>query len=117
MDLIKDKKREINSLTKYPSFPTYHVMGRKELTEEVTPFGHVMASDELIITEKFDGASARIIFLPGGDILIGSRNDLLTCVGDRVWDDSYSIVETLTPIALRVAEEVYNQIGRASCGE
>jgi hypothetical protein len=106
MDLLMQKKREINSLTKFPSFDTYHVMGRKELTEELTA-RRFSSTEELIITEKFDGASARIIYLPGGYILIGSRNDLLTCVGDRVWDESYAIVETLMPIALRVASDVY----------
>lgn len=104
MDLIKEKKREINSLTKFPSFDTHHVMGKKELTEERT---EKYLAEELVITEKFDGTSVRMIFLPGGDILIGSRNDLLTCIGDRVWDESYAIVETLTPIAKRVASEVY----------
>ena len=59
----------LNSATKYPSIRTYHALGeRGSLTEEVTGF-----HGDVVLSEKIDGSNSRIIRLPDGDWLIGSR--------------------------------------------
>ena len=65
---------KINSLTKYPSIPTYHKLDPKNgsLLEEALNF-----QGTLIATEKVDGTNARIICLPDGNYLLGSREELL----------------------------------------
>jgi hypothetical protein len=85
----------VNSATKYPSIPTYHILGeRGMLTEEATAF-----EGDVVFTEKVDGTNGRIVLLPDGDWLIGSREELLTARGDRVANPSQSIAATLSPLA------------------
>ncbi|MFE2020192.1 RNA ligase family protein [Streptomyces sp. NPDC059499] len=85
----------LNSATKYPSIPTYHVLGeRGALTEDATPF-----VGDVVLTEKIDGTNARIIQLPGGDWLIGSREELLAARGDRVTNPALGIVGALRTVA------------------
>lgn len=85
----------LNSATKYPSIPTYHVLGeRGALTEDATPF-----VGDVILTEKVDGTNARIIQLPGGDWFIGSREELLAARGDRVTNPALGIVAALRTVA------------------
>jgi hypothetical protein len=60
-------------MTKYPSIPTYHTLGEKgTLLEETVSF-----EGEVILTEKVDGTNARIILLPDGSFILGSREELL----------------------------------------
>lgn len=98
----QEELKKINSATKYPSILTYHtLLDRGMLSDEVTEF------DEMVIlTEKVDGTNARIILLPGGDFLIGSREELLTAAGDRVTPqkppEQKAIVDTLLPLAERL---------------
>lgn len=85
----------INSATKYPSIPTYHAMdARGILLEEPMAF-----HGPVYLTEKIDGANGRIIRLPTGDWLIGSREELYTARGDRVFNTNLGIVEALRPVA------------------
>ena len=64
----------LNSATKYPPIEMYHVLDeRGTLTEDLT-FGF---AGDVVFTEKVDGTNARIILLPGGDYIIGSREHLL----------------------------------------
>ncbi|WP_327093025.1 RNA ligase family protein [Nonomuraea sp. NBC_01738] len=100
VDLRAVDLRKINSLTEYPSIPTQHALDPKNggLLEEPTRF-----DGPVIGTEKVDGTSGRIILLPGGQWLIGSRKDLLTARGDIVHNVSLGIVDTLRPIAERMA--------------
>lgn len=95
--------RAINSLTKYPSIPTYHALDPRNgsLLDEVTAF-----PGKVIATEKVDGANARIILLPDGTYLIGSREELLYAQGDLIGNPALGIVEQLKPVAesLRVGE-------------
>lgn len=88
----------LNSVTKYPSIETYHVLGEKgRLTDKVTPF-----TGEVFGYEKVDGTNGRIILLPGGDYFIGSREELLHAKGDRVVPStgvSHDIVTELRPVA------------------
>ncbi|MFE0472433.1 RNA ligase family protein [Streptomyces sp. NPDC058947] len=81
----------INTATKYPEIPTYHTLGeRGRLTDEVTTF-----DGPVILSEKVDGTNIRIIKEPGGDWIIGSREDLLTARGDRVANKFEGVVEAL----------------------
>ncbi|MDF5756561.1 RNA ligase family protein [Spongiactinospora sp. TRM90649] len=94
----------INSLTKYPSIPTHHRMdpqGKGGLLEEPTIF-----TGPVIGTEKVDGTNGRIIVLPSGTWLIGSREDLLTASGDIVHNTALGVVDALRPVAESAATMV-----------
>jgi len=92
----------INSATKYPSIPTYHVLkGRGNLTEQRS----CTFDSDCIATEKVDGCNGRIVFAAGtGDYIIGSREELLHARGDRIANPSMRIVEALRPVADRMVE-------------
>ncbi|MCX4682340.1 RNA ligase family protein [Streptomyces sp. NBC_01433] len=88
----------LNSATKYPSIFTYHELAQGgRLIEKATAF-----TGDVILTEKVDGTNARIISLPGGDYLLGSREELFYARGDRVWNPRLSIVDALRPLAERI---------------
>lgn len=90
----------INSATAYPSIPTYHAIGeRGRLLPEFIPL-----PPEVVISEKIDGTNTRLIFLPNGRYIIGSRNELLTARGDLVANPALGIVDAVRPIAERLAE-------------
>lgn len=96
MDLAK-----LNSLTKYPSIPTYHVLGQKgRLTEERN---HEFIGD-VVLTEKIDGTNGRIVVLPNGQWVIGSREDFLTASGDIVYNPALGIVDALRPVADKIVD-------------
>lgn len=81
----------LNSATKYPSIPTYHAMGEKgRLTDEVTGF-----TGRVVLTEKVDGTSARIIAFPDGGFILGSREELLHAKGDLIANPTLGIVAAL----------------------
>lgn len=89
---------KLNSITKYPSIPTFHVMGeRGRLTDEVPV--NFDPTEDWEATEKIDGTNARIVFTRYGDF-IGSREELLTFSQDVVRNPALGIVETLLPIVL-----------------
>ncbi|GAA3188580.1 RNA ligase family protein [Dactylosporangium siamense] len=91
--------RLLNSLTKYPSIPTYHTLDPRDggLTDPATVFpGGVIA------TEKVDGTNSRIVLLPDGSYLIGSREELLYAKGDLIGNPALGIVEQLKPLASRL---------------
>ncbi|MQY26469.1 RNA ligase family protein [Nocardia aurantia] len=85
----------INSATKYPSIPTYHGLGeRGALTDTVVEFdGPVLG------TEKVDGTNSRIITLPDGSWLLGSREELLCARGDLIGNPAQGIVAALRDLA------------------
>ncbi|MFE1476516.1 RNA ligase family protein [Streptomyces cyaneofuscatus] len=87
----------LNSATKYPPIATYHEIDRGILLDNVMPF-----SNDVVLTEKVDGTNARVIVLPDGDYVIGSREDLLHARGDRVLNPVQSIVPALRPLAERL---------------
>lgn len=90
--------RFLNSVSKYPSIPTFHVRDENDfLTDEVVDFGDEWVS----LTEKVDGTNGRIFFAPGG-YLIGSRDEWLTCERDRVFNTKLRIVEALRPLAEKI---------------
>jgi hypothetical protein len=76
---------ELNSATKYPSIETYHVLGdRGSLTEDLGPFAEIDPDEDVVLTEKVDGANFRIVLLPDGDYFIGIREELIYAKGDRI---------------------------------
>ncbi len=91
--------RKLNSATKYPSIPTYHALGeRGSLLEETISFD----GQPLIATEKVDGTNSRIMVMPDGCYLIGSREELLHAKGDLIHNPALGIVDALKPVADRI---------------
>ena len=91
MNLKDMDLRKLNSITKYPSIPTYHKIGEKGVLEdEVVSFG----SDKIILTEKVDGTNTRVICW-NGEIVIGSREELLYRIGDLIYSPCLDIVKTV----------------------
>lgn len=88
--------RALNSLTKYPSIPTYHLLDPRNggLQDGAVPF-----AGPVVLTEKVDGTNARIILLPDGNWLLGSREELLYASGDLIGNPSQGIVDALRPVA------------------
>src|SRR5947209_2093316 len=91
----------LNSLTKYPSIPTYHRLdgSNGRLAEEALPF----PAGPVLATEKVDGTNARVIILPGGNYLLGSREELLFYRTDVIGNPSMGIVAALKSVAERLA--------------
>jgi len=100
-DVRSTDLRVLNSLTKYPSIPTYHALDPRNggLLEPATAF-----SGDVIGTEKVDGTNSRLILLPDGTYLIGSREELLYARGDLVGNPALGIVEQLRPVAAHLIE-------------
>lgn len=103
MDLREIDLGKLNSLTKYPSIPTFHMLGEKgRLTEQSLP----LPVTDIIGTEKIDGTNARIILRParwdGPCWLLGSREELLCAEGDLIGDPALGIVKALREIADRL---------------
>lgn len=88
--------RALNSLTKYPSIPTYHELEPRNGGLLDNP---VQFDGQVILTEKLDGTNVRIILLPDGTYLLGSRENLLYAKGDLIGDPAQGIVEHLKPLA------------------
>ena len=90
--------RAVNSATKYPSIPTYHSLDASNGVLVEKPWNFEGASS-VIVTEKIDGTNTRIVTLPGGDYIIGSREELLTFKGDRIPNPMLGIVDAVRDIA------------------
>lgn len=91
----------LNTLTKYPSIPTYHELGEKgRLLDTAVAF-----KAEVLLTEKVDGTNVRII-LTASDYIIGSREELLYAKGDRIENPALGIVAGVKPIADRLVGRV-----------
>jgi hypothetical protein len=100
-----DVQQRLNSLTKYPSIPTFHEMdlntGMLDGSKPVD-FGGQLVS----VTEKIDGTNARIIVFSGKQTLhdvptwiIGSRENLLTADMDWIRNPELGIVAELAKTA------------------
>ncbi len=103
MNLRNVDLTKLNSITKYPSIPTYHPMGERGLLGEVpmTFEGPVFAA------EKIDGTNARIVLIGGTrDYLLGSREELLHSRGDLIHNPAMGIVDAVRPLADRLADTV-----------
>jgi hypothetical protein len=91
----------LNSMTKYPSIPTYHALdpGNGSLIEDDT----VAFPGPVLGTEKVDGTNSRIISLPDGTFLLGSREELLYAKGDLIGNPAQGIVAALREVASGLA--------------
>ena len=87
--------RKLNSLTKYPSIPTLHEMGERGRLGPLAV--HFPEDEPVFVSEKIDGANARVVVLPGGHWLIGSREEFLAHETDLLWSPAERIVEALRP--------------------
>jgi len=99
-DLERCNLAALNTLTKYPSIETYHVLGDKgRLKEECrTPPAHQILHG----VEKIDGTNVRMLFLPDGRVVLGSRENLLWADGDLFGDPAQGIVDGLRATAVRL---------------
>jgi hypothetical protein len=111
MDLRQVNLKALNSITKYPSIPTYHALdpSNGRLIEGATAFDGFVGP--VLATEKVDGTNSRVIVLPGGQrgggmYLLGSREELLHAKGDLIWNPSMGIVDALRPTADRLLAPV-----------
>jgi hypothetical protein len=95
---------KLNSATKYPSIPTYHAIDSKNgmLSEPTVDFGDQMVQ----ISEKIDGTNARIIVMPDGRFVIGSRENLLSCSEDWFKNPELGIVQELWDTASDLAGQL-----------
>lgn len=94
----------LNSATKYPSIPTYHQLDPKNGSLQDGPTAFTGETGQVVLTEKVDGTNSRIITLPDGDYILGSREELLYARGDRIGNPALGIVDALRPLAERAAE-------------
>lgn len=92
----------LNSLTKYPSIPTYHEIGERGVLQPV----RVELAGRVSGTEKIDGTNSRLILLPGDGprYLIGSREELLFGQGDLIGNPAQGIVAAIRETANRVGD-------------
>lgn len=91
----------LNSMTKYPSIPTYHTLDPKNgnlIDGETVAFAGAVLG-----TEKVDGTNARIISLPDGSFILGSREELLYARGDLIGNPAQGIVAALRDVAATLA--------------
>lgn len=96
----------LNSLTKYPSIPTYHTIDKGKLSGDAITFD----PSDCIVTEKVDGTNARVILFGDKDWIIGSREELLHAKGDRIWNPSQGIVEAVRDIAAEYTRDPRHDI-------
>lgn len=92
---------KLNSLTQYPSIQTYHALDPK--TGGLLEAPNTVFMGDVLLTEKVDGTNARITISPGGEWLIGSREEWLTADGDFIYNTKFGIVDVLRPLAERLA--------------
>ncbi len=92
---------KLNSATKYPSIPTFHAIDPKNgvLSEPTVDFGGQVVQ----ISEKIDGTNARVVVMPDGRFVIGSRENLLSCSEDWFKNLDLGIVEELWETASDLA--------------
>ena len=104
IDLRKIDLNKLNSMTKYPSIPTYHTLNPKDgcLEEPAIEFpcGTVYA------TEKLDGTNSRVVLMPDGKFLIGSRKEFLCCGDDVIYNQSLGIVDIMRDTAEKITRKI-----------
>ena len=104
-----ERLKKFNSLTKYPSIPTYHEIVNGKLQNNLTP-GLDFYNKQIEISEKIDGENLRICFIKEPnkpvDYLIGSREELIYSRGDRIINNYGNMVNTTINIAENIAQEL-----------
>lgn len=101
---------KLNSITKYPSIPTYHTLGDRGILQQ----DHIDFSSFATVeaTEKVDGTNSRIIMLinpslpEGFQFVIGSREELLYARGDLIGNPSMGIVDALRNTAESIGRQM-----------
>lgn len=86
---LKEDRKKLNSLTKYPSILTFHRMVDKGNLID-SPYEDNI--NDFYATEKIDGTNTRII-IDRNDVVIGSRENLLYLQNEYFYDTSQGIVE------------------------
>jgi hypothetical protein len=87
----------LNTLTKYPSISTYHPLDPQ--TGAVLDEARRPPPGEVVATEKVDGTNSRIVLLPDGSYLLGSREEFLYAQGDLISNPAQGIVAAVRPVA------------------
>ena len=92
---------KLNSMTKYPSIPTYHTLSPKDgcLEEPVVEF----PKSTVYATEKLDGTNSRVILMPDDKFLIGSRKEFLCYGDDIIYNQSLGIVDIMRDTAEKIS--------------
>ena len=98
----------LNSLTKYPSILTLHMLGDEGKLKDELNFE---PSADVLVTEKIDGTNTRIIFTPDNMYLVGSREHLLHASGDLIHNPALGIVDSVRSIAERIHQNLERQRG------
>lgn len=96
--ILSDMK--YNSLTKYPSIPTYHTMKEGILLDSITN-RLIDSNTKVYITEKIDGTNTRILVY-NNDYIIGSREDWFYAKGDRVFPSSVKGFAFISKVAEQI---------------
>lgn len=99
IDTTKINLAALNSATKYPSIPTFHEMGEKGRLTDAIAF---TLPGNLVVSEKIEGTNTRLIFMPDGYFLVGSREHLLYARGDLIGNPALGIVGSIKPLAERL---------------
>jgi len=103
MDTKTTDLRALNSATKYPSILTYHKLGERGRLTDVL---NIDPQGSLVVTEKVDGTNTRVIFMPDGYFLIGSREHLLYAKGDLIGNPALGIVESIKDLAEQMGSKL-----------
>src|SRR5947209_14006234 len=91
-DIRRVNLNTLNSMTKYPSIPTYHRLGEKGVLQDAL---QVSFAGRVVGTEKVDGTNCRLVFCPDGSAVVGSREDLLWERRDLIGNPSMGIVDAV----------------------
>lgn len=118
-DLILNPEilRKVNSATKYPSILTYHNLGNKGNVIEGLTEGRSFPNDSLLyVTEKIDGTNSRAVMFTDDkgqviDYMIGSREDILFAMNDRIINPSQGIVDQMKPCVEKIIQNICNCFG------
>jgi hypothetical protein len=102
-DLFQTDLDRLNSLTKYPSILTYHVLGDRGMLQEQV---QIPFAGRIYGTEKIDGTNARMVFCPDGGVVVGSREDLLWERRDLIGNPAMGIVAALKDRVRELAPKV-----------
>jgi len=97
-------QRKLNSMTKYPPIPTFHEMNPSNgMLDGSKPLD--FGGQAVNVTEKINGTNGRIIVLPDGRFVIGSREELLSCSEDWIRSPELGIVDELWDTAVRISSD------------
>jgi hypothetical protein len=102
-DIRQVDLHKLNSMTKYPSIPTYHTLGEKGVLREDV---QVPFAGRVVGTEKVDGTNCRLIFGPDGSAVVGSREDLLWERRDLIGNPAMGIVEAVRDAVQQLYEKL-----------